>query len=292
MRPSAGANFATFLDKHGPALFEAWQQELSGTTASRRDLLKDADLRQEARNFLQCLREALRSDPDGDLSRPAWGDLRAMLEDLSRSRARLGFLPSETATFIFSLKRPMFTTLRADMEGRPQELADTTIHASLMLDKLGLFTTEVNQKAREQVIARQQQEVLELSTPVIQLWDGILGLPLIGTLDSRRTQLVMEALLQRLVDTGSEIAIIDITGVPTVDTLTAQHLLKTIAATRLMGAECIISGIRPQIAQTIVHLGVDLGDVVTKATLAGALQLAMERTGVKLQRQRATIASV
>jgi rsbT co-antagonist protein RsbR len=292
MRSSAGANFATLLDKHGPALLEAWQQELSSTTSSRRDLLKDGDLRQEARNVLRGLSDALRSEPDGDIGRPAWGELRALLEELSRSRARLGFLPSETATFIFSLKRPLFATLRAELEGRPQELADVTMHASLLLDSLGLFTTEINQKAREVVIARQQQEVLELSTPVIQLWDGILGLPLIGTLDSRRTQLVMEALLQRLVETGSEVAIIDITGVPTVDTLTAQHLLKTIAATRLMGAECIISGIRPQIAQTIVHLGVDLGDVITKASLAGALQLAMERTGIKLQRQRSATASV
>jgi rsbT co-antagonist protein RsbR len=279
MRNGAGAILATFLEKHGPALLEAWQQELGGMAASRRDLLKEADLRQEARGFMHALRDALRNDASGDISRPAWSELRSVLEDLSRGRARLGFLPSETATFIFSFKPPMFQLLRADLEGRPQELADATIHASLLLDKLGLFTTEVNQKAREAVIARQQQEVLELSTPVIQLWDGILGLPLIGTLDSRRTQLVMEALLQRLVETGSEIAIIDITGVPTVDTLTAQHLLKTIAATRLMGAECIISGIRPQIAQTIVHLGVDLGDVITKATLAGALQLAMERSG-------------
>jgi len=142
-----------------------------------------------------------------------------------------------------------------------------------------LFTTEMYQRAREEVIARQQQDMLELSTPVVKLWDGVLALPMIGTLDSARTQVVMETLLQRIVETGSAVAILDITGVPTVDTLVAQHLLKTIAAARLMGADCIISGVRPQIAQTIVHLGVDLGNVITKATLADAFALALQRTG-------------
>jgi rsbT co-antagonist protein RsbR len=198
-----------------------------------------------------------------------------------------GFSPSETASFVFSLKKPLFDRLRREFSKDADALAELTWTATQLLDNLGLYTTEVYQKSREEVIARQQQEMLELSTPVVKLWEGILALPMIGTLDSARTQIVMESLLQRIVETGSSIAIIDITGVPTVDTLTAQHLLKTVTAARLMGAECIISGIRPQIAQTIVHLGVDLGDVTTKASLADAFAIALERTGRAVRRVRA-----
>ena len=187
--------------------------------------------------------------------------------------------PPETATFVFSLKQPLFTRLRQAHGPDADGLADDIWQATVLLDTLGLYTAEMYQQRREAIIARQQEELLELSTPVVQLWDGVLALPLIGTLDSARTQMVMENLLQRIVDTRSAIAIIDITGVPLVDTLVAQHLLKTVAAARLMGAECLISGIRPQIAQTIVHLGVILGDVTTKATLADALAVALQKTG-------------
>jgi rsbT co-antagonist protein RsbR len=206
------------------------------------------------------------------------------LSELSQSRARQGFSASETATFVFSLKEPLFQRLRKELVRDPEELAEAMWKSSVLLDSLGLFTTELYQKGREEVIARQQEDMLELSTPVVQLWDGILALPLIGTLDSARTQVVMESLLQTIVDTGAGLAIIDITGVPTVDTLVAQHLLKTVAAARLMGAECIISGIRPQIAQTIVHLGVDLSDVITKATLADAFSIALDRLGLSVTR--------
>ena len=175
-----------------------------------------------------------------------------------------------------------------NISGDGQALADETWSTNVLLDNLGLYTIEVYQKTREEIISRQQAEMLELSTPVVKLWDGILGLPMIGTLDSARTQIVMESLLQKIVETGSALAIIDITGVPTVDTLTAQHLLKTVTAARLMGAECIISGIRPQIAQTIVHLGVELGDVITKASLADALALAFEKTGRTVARDQGT----
>jgi rsbT co-antagonist protein RsbR len=205
-----------------------------------------------------------------------------MLGEISRSRGAQGFSPSETAMFVFSMKRPLFDWTRKDLANDPAGLATATWSATELLDKLGLYTTEVYQKSREEVIRRQQQELLELSTPVVKLWDGVLALPMIGTLDSARTQVVMESLLQRIVETEAEIAIIDITGVPTVDTLTAQHLLKTVTAARLMGADCIISGIRPQIAQTIVHLGVDLTAVTTKATLADAFRRALELTGQKL----------
>jgi rsbT co-antagonist protein RsbR len=201
-----------------------------------------------------------------------------MLADLSQSRALQGFSPSETATFIFSLKQPLFNALHRDKSLSADQIASKVWATTLLLDELGLFTLEVFQKSREEVIVRQQREIAELSTPVVKLWEGILALPLIGTLDSQRTQVVMENLLQTIVDDEAEIAIIDITGVPTVDTLTAQHLLKTVAAARLMGADCLISGIRPQIAQTMVHLGVEL-NVISKATLADAFSLALRQTG-------------
>jgi rsbT co-antagonist protein RsbR len=191
-----------------------------------------------------------------------------------------GYSSDETATFVFSLKRPVFDALREEFGKDADKFAAETWAATELLDKLGLHTVKTFQTSRESIINRQQTELLELSTPVVKLWDGILALPMIGTLDSARTQIVMESLLQKIVETESQIAIIDITGVPTVDTLVAQHLLKTVTALRLMGADCIISGVRPQIAQTIVHLGVDLQGVTTKANLADALALALKRTGV------------
>jgi rsbT co-antagonist protein RsbR len=210
-----------------------------------------------------------------------------MLEEISRSRAMQGFSPTETATFIFSLKQPLFNALNRDKALSPAQIAATIWTTTLLLDELGLFTLEIFQKSREEVIVRQQREIAELSTPVVKLWDGILALPLIGTLDSQRTQVVMENLLQTIVDDEAQIAIIDITGVPTVDTLTAQHLLKTVAAARLMGADCLISGIRPQIAQTIVHLGVEL-NVISKATLADAFSVALRQTGRAVTKARKT----
>jgi rsbT co-antagonist protein RsbR len=207
-----------------------------------------------------------------------------MLGGISRTRGIQGFTPSETATFVFSLKPALFTRIRDELGKDASALFEELRRADELLDRLGLYTTEVHQKSREEVILRQQQDMLELSTPVVKLWDGILALPMIGTLDSARTQVVMETLLQRIVETGAEVAILDITGVPTVDTLTAQHLLKTVTAARLMGAECIISGIRPQIAQTIVHLGVELGDVITKATLADAFAAALRRLSLGVTR--------
>jgi rsbT co-antagonist protein RsbR len=216
--------------------------------------------------------------------------VRDLIAELSQSRARQGFSPAETASFVFSLKEPLFTRLRRDLEKDPAGLAQATWATTLLFDKLGLLAMEMYQKGREDVIKRQQEELLELSTPVVRLWDNVVAVPLIGTLDSARTQVVMENLLQEIVNLGAGIAIIDITGVPTVDTLVAQHLLKAVAAARLMGADCIISGIRPQIAQTIVHLGVDLGDVVTKATLADAFALALKRQGLTVARM-ATVPS-
>jgi rsbT co-antagonist protein RsbR len=272
------------LARHEKDIFNEWITAQLRSTGSRADLITERELREQSSEFLQRLREAVGTAGADDGEGPAWAPVRELLDTLSRSRARQGFSPSETAMFIFSLKEPLFARLRQELGRDADALGEATWAATLLLDRLGLYTTEVYQKGREEVIARQQQELQELSTPVVELWDGVLGLPLIGTLDSARTQVVMENLLSRIVETGASIAIIDITGVPTVDTLVAQHLLKTIAAARLMGADCIISGIRPQIAQTIVHLGVDLNTVVTKATLAAAFTVALQRTGYTVNR--------
>ncbi|WNG32809.1 STAS domain-containing protein [Archangium violaceum] len=265
------------LKKYSTELITEWLAALATSGVRRDALMKEAELREQCSEFLRLIIQATESGNLTDITTSGYAGVREMLERLSRSRSLQGFSPSETATFIFSFKQPLFDRLRREFAHQPQVVVDEMWGANVLLDKLGLYTTEVHQRTREEVIVRQQQEMLELSTPVVQLWDRIVCLPLIGTLDSGRTQTVMETLLQRIVETGAEIAIIDITGVPTVDTLTAQHLIKTVTATRLMGAECVISGIRPQIAQTIVHLGVDLAGVVTKSSVAGAFNWALKR---------------
>jgi rsbT co-antagonist protein RsbR len=276
------------LTREEAAVLAGW---LRRQADGARRLGDDPEIPTLSRDFLRRLRAALQATAqDGravDLNAPAWSEVKDWLGDFSRARARQGYSSSETATFVFALKHALFERLRYAFANDPERLTNETWNTTVLLDGLGLYTTEVHQKGREEIIARQQQEMLELSTPVVELWDGILALPLIGTLDSNRTQVVMESLLQRVVETSAEIAIIDITGVPTVDTLVAQHLLKTVAAARLMGADCMISGIRPQIAQTIVHLGVELGSVSTKATLADAFALALRRTGRMVTKMQA-----
>ncbi len=274
------------LRKHEDELVREWMQQQLNSVARRKELISEAELRQQSMEFLNLLQQAAQDGNFADIQSASYRPVRDMLSELSRSRARQGFTPSETATFVFSFKQPLFARLRAEFGKDPQALADETWAATQLLDQLGLFTTESYLKTRQEIILRQQQDMLELSTPVVKLWEGIVALPLIGTLDSARTQVVMEALLQRIVETGSQLAIIDITGVPTVDTLVAQHLLKTVTAARLMGAECIISGFRPQIAQTIVHLGVNLAEVVTKANLSDALALAMAKLGLSVHRTK------
>lgn len=261
-----------FLKTGEAKLIERWIA-LSGTNTS-------AELREEARMIFTTFIKSLESD-DGSLGieGSGWERLKSILESLSASRAAKGSSFKETSEFVLSLKTPIFEGLGEAFSGTNQNLVKLLITVNNKVDALAQWTATTFQRTREEIISRQQEEMLELSTPVIKLWDGVLAVPMIGTLDSNRTQLVMESLLQRIVDTESELAIIDITGVPTVDTLVAQHLLKTVSAIRLMGAECIISGIRPQIAQTIVHLGIDLQSVTSKATLADALALAMKRVG-------------
>ncbi len=266
---------ARVLETQSENLLQQWLKEQRNALGVGQ--IEDVELADQSRRFVTALREGIVSGNPSNLGGDAWADARAVLEEVSRTRAAKGFSPSQTATFVFSLKGPLFEVLSKE-GGDAAALSREIWDATLLLDKLGLYTTEAFQRRREEVIIRQQEELLELSTPVVQLWKGVLALPLIGTLDSSRTQVVMENLLQEIVRTGAEIAIIDITGVPTVDTLVAQHLLKTISAARLMGADCLISGIRPQIAQTIVHLGVEL-NVISKANLADAFALALKRLG-------------
>lgn len=273
-------HLTSVVSEYHDQLLDGWLASL--VSSLRRDKNSAANLREQASQFLPLLASTLSNTGSINIEEPGWADLRQLLAEISHSRVRQGFSPIETASFVFSLKKPIFELLRNKLADSPQAASDEIAATSSLFDDLGLYVIDVYQKAREQVILRQQQELLELSTPVVQLWQNVLALPLIGTLDSARTQVVMESLLQKIVETGARIAIIDITGVPTVDTLVAQHLLKTIAAARLMGADCIISGIRPQIAQTIVHLGVNLDDVITKATLADAFVVALQRTGASI----------
>ena len=270
------------IRKRQDAILKEWIAYQVGALTLRRDLLKETELRESSRQFLELFVDAFATGID--ISSPIWKPVKDHLAEVSRTRALQGFSPSETATFVFSLKQPLFDLAQQKAGHESKRLVDVLWDLTTLLDKLGLYTTEVYQESREAVIHRQQLELMELSTPVVQLWDEVVALPLIGTLDSNRTQVVMENLLQRIVETGARIAIIDITGVPTVDTLVAQHLMKTVAATRLMGADCIISGIRPQIAQTIVHLGVNLNDIITKATLADAFLVALQRVGATVSK--------
>lgn len=260
-----------------------WIEQLQGLSIHR-NVVAHGRLRRHCEQFLSLLPAAMHAGGIDSIDTSAWDAVHTLLTEISSERAGKGSTSSETATFVFSLKQPLFSSLRTTLDSTPSILAESIWSASTLLDKLGLFTIDAFQRSRDQIILRQQQELLELSTPVVKLWHGVLAIPLIGTLDSARMQVVMENLLEKIVETGASIAIIDITGVPTVDTLVAQHLMKTIAAARLMGGDCIISGIRPQIAQTMVHLGVNLEDVVTKGNLADAFNFALSRVGASISR--------
>ncbi|HUR90204.1 MAG TPA: STAS domain-containing protein [Ramlibacter sp.] len=272
----------SILQQDQSSVLQAWLHELGAAPGARH--VSEG----EARELLAAMQQALQSGGDPEqFQAPAWAPLRDSLSALSRSRAAQGQSAGETSVFMLAVKRPIFAAIQKRLAANPQQALSATWTLSTLVDKMAQWTVNVYQQSREEIIKRQQEELLELSTPVIKLWEGVLAVPMIGTLDSARTQVVMEALLQRIVDTGSQLAIIDITGVPTVDTLVAQHLLKTVSAIRLMGADCIISGIRPQIAQTIVHLGIDLHGIASKSTLADALALALERTGFRITRDLA-----
>lgn len=286
MSNTKSTHLAAVVFEYQEQLLESWLAGLASW--QRRDKNTATDFRAQAAQFLPLLARTLETTESTNIEEPGWAEVRQLLTEISQTRVRQGLTPIETANIIFSLKKHIFELLRNKLTDSPQAASEEIAITSTLFDDLGLYIIDVYQKAREQIILRQQQELMELSTPVVQLWQNVLALPLIGTLDSARTQVVMESLLQKIMDTGALIAIIDITGVPTVDTLVAQHLLKTIAAARLMGADCIISGIRPQIAQTIVHLGVNLEDVITKATLADAFVVALQRTGSGIQSSNIT----
>ena len=270
---TVASDLAKLLADGENTIIKGWLESLQRNSDAR---ISAQEVEAQARDLLRALTRAVASG-NIDIDSAAYQEVRDILEGFSRSRALQGFSPSETATFVFSMKEPLFEQIRSKSKSA-DTIGEQTWALTLLLDKLGLFAVEAFQRTREELISRQREEIEELSTPVVKLWDGVLALPLIGTLDSARTQVVMQNLLESIVQEGAEIAILDITGVPTVDTLVAQHLLKTISAARLMGADCIISGIRPQIAQTMVHLGVEL-DVVSKATMADAFALALRRLG-------------
>ncbi len=286
------SKLADVLQKDESELRADWIKEQLAAVR-RRDLMTDVELQTQSTDLLKSIANAARNGNVTDVSSPEWATVRERLTDISASRAQQGFSPEETAAFVFSLKQPLFARLRADLSKDPAAMFTELWNATVLLDKLGLLTFVAYLQTKEQLIAKQAEEMLELSTPVVKLWQGIVAIPLIGTLDSNRTQVVMESLLSTIVATNSKVAIIDITGVPAVDTLVAQHLIKTITAAKLMGAECILSGIRPQIAQTIVHLGINLSDVITKASLADALAVALQKTGkmvVRVDKQNAKAA--
>jgi rsbT co-antagonist protein RsbR len=284
MAKPPASRLPALLSEAAPHLLTDWLSKLNTSPDPRATAV---ELETQCDSIIRRLAQGCREGNLSDIDAPSFAPLRDVLTDLSRSRALAGYSSTETATFLLSLKQPLFARLRTLLAGEPERLIAETMTISELIDALGLFMMEEYQRAREEVIIRQQTEIAELSTPVVKLWHGILAVPLIGTLDSARTQVVMENLLESIVRFEADIAIIDITGVPTVDTLVAQHLLKTVAAARLMGADCIISGIRPQIAQTMVHLGVEL-NVISKANLSDAFALALRRVGkVVVNRRRA-----
>ncbi len=277
------SNLGSIIANHRDAILNGWLRDMIGSTR-RSDLMKESELQGQCQQFLSLLAQATAQSTN--IQAATYDPLREMLQEISRTRAIQGFSARETATFIFSIKQPLFKAIRETLSKDAMAMADEMWFTTEVIDSLGLYTTEAYLKTREETIRRQQEEMLELSTPVVKLWEGILALPLIGTLDSARTQVVMESLLEAIVQSNSKVAIIDITGVPTVDTVVAQHLLKTVTAARLMGADCIISGVRPQIAQTIVHLGINLLDITTKATLSDAFSVALQRSGFRFVRQQ------
>lgn len=275
MADGRGSRIPQVIHRHQQEILDEWLREAgAGGSAAR-----EADLSSDAARILSALGSATDLQALDEVSGPQYEPTRELLTDISRARMRLGATPTDTANFIFALRAVLVGRLRREYATDIDGLMADTVVASRLIDQLALLTIEVSLKGRDEIIGRQHQQLLDLSTPVVRLWDGILAMPLIGTLDSARTQTAMDSLLQQIIDTRSPIAILDITGVPMVDTMVAQHLLKTVAAARLIGADCIISGVRPQIAQTIVHLGIDLRDVITKATLAEAFAVALQRTG-------------
>lgn len=274
------------LSRNRKTLLQTWTDHQLEDPALREDLMTNEELRNQSEELLDAFLQAIRSENYEDISRQEYQPIVDILNGFSLSRAHSGFTPRETAVYVLSLKKAIIRVLQEELKNEPTLLVNEILKISNLLDSLSLVTVETYISGREEIILRQNNEMNEISTPVIRVWEGVLALPIIGTLDSERTQIVMENLLQEIVDTESDIAILDISGVPTVDTLVAQHLIKTVNATRLMGAECVISGIKPEIAQTIVHLGINLEGVQTKATLAAALKYAFSKMNLVVGKRK------
>lgn len=286
VKESTEVRLAQLITKFKKEILDDWMKEQIAAINLGPKLMDEADLREESSEFLKNLCDAMQSKNLTDVEAPEWAETTEMLQRISDSRAEQGFSATEMATFILLCKQPVFKYIQKEFAEEPETVGDYIWSITILLDKLSLYITERYVQTREDMIQRQQEELLELSTPVVQLWDRVVAVPLIGTLDSTRSQMIMENLLERIIETDAAIAIIDVTGVPTIDTLVAQHLMKTVSATRLMGADCILSGIRPQVAQTIVHMGVELGDVITKATLADAFAVALQRLDLTVGQRR------
>lgn len=274
------------LQKKKKQIIDLWMKNQLADATLREDLMSNEDLREQSEELVNALLQAITEQNLDNVESEEFETVHEILGGISISRARQGFTPRETAMFVFSLKEALLQILQQEFKNDIQELYNVSMKVNRLIDSFGMVTFETFIKGREEVILRQTDEINEISTPVIRVWDGILALPIIGTLDSARTQVVMENLLQEIVNTGSSIAILDISGVPAVDSLVAQHLIKTVSATRLMGAECIISGIRPEIAQTVVHLGIDLSGIITKSTLASALKFAFALTQMEVRKKQ------
>lgn len=272
------------LQKQKKNILELWMKNQLADEGLREDLISNEELRSQSEELINVLINNLSGETFNNVDSEEWSPVIEILGGIAITRARQGFSPRETGNFVFSLKEALLEILKQQIKNDPMALFEESVKINRIMDNLSIITFETFIKGREEVILRQTDEISEISTPVIRVWDGILALPIIGTLDSSRTQIVMENLLQEIVATGSGIAILDISGVPAVDSLVAQHLIKTVSATRLMGAECIISGIRPEIAQTVVHLGIDLSSIITKATLASALSYAFKSLRLEVKK--------
>jgi len=285
------SNLSKILSARQPEILDVWMKQQLKDEGLREDLMSNDELRKESKELLESILPALKNDNFSDTETAEFEKINEVLAGISLNRVKNGYSPRETAWFVFSLKEALIEVLQKNIK-EPKALVQEILNVSKLIDNMGIITVETFIRGREEVILRQTNEITEISTPVIQVWDGILALPIIGTLDSARTQVVMESLLVKIVETESTIAILDISGVPAVDSLVAQHLIKTVAATRLMGAECIISGIRPEIAQTIVHLGIDLSTINTKASLAHALRTAFNSRRLEVRKMANTNQSI